>query len=332
MGSAWTSPIRNSWFWLDRRAAEVDHPAYGRRAGSDRRNEIGGYVVNDVPPKDRDIAMVFQNYALYPHMTVAENMSFTAPAGSKAEINRRVGVAPTLSIGDLLGRRRRFPAVSASASPWGRRLCATRRSFSSTNRCPTSTPSWCKYAPSKRVHQQVKTTTLYVTHDQVVMTLADRVVVMNAGRIEQVGAPNDLYHAPRTRFVAGFIGSPAMNFIPCRLEAAGEAIFAVLSADYRFEIPPTGVRAAPIAGATWSSAFVPNITSGPKAPPHALRLRPCSTWSSRWAWNHGVLQYRPVEVSARVAPAAAGDAGQRMPLMADLRHMHLIDPESDDVL
>src|SRR5690606_34960277 len=90
----------------------------------------------------------------------------------------------------------------------------------------------------KRVHQKVPVTTVYVTHDQVeAMTLADRVVVMNNGRIEQVGTPNDLYHTPRTRFVAGFIGSPAMNFVPCRLEAHGDALTVRLSADVVLPVP-----------------------------------------------------------------------------------------------
>src|SRR5437868_15124692 len=95
----------------------------------------------------------------------------------------------------------------------------------------------------KRVHQKVRTTTVYVTHDQVeAMTLADRVVVMNKGKIEQIGAPNFLYHSPATRFVAGFIGSPAMNFIPCKLEAAGDGVNVRLSDTIAFAVPTERVQ------------------------------------------------------------------------------------------
>ncbi|MGB1006513.1 MAG: ABC transporter ATP-binding protein [Thalassobaculaceae bacterium] len=305
--------------------------------------EIGGYVVNDVPPKDRDIAMVFQNYALYPHMTVAENMSFglRLPSFAKAEINRRVGVAADiLSIGDLLDRRpRQLSGGQRQRVAMGRAIVRDPQVFLFDEPLSNLDAKLRVQMRTeiKRVHQQVKTTTLYVTHDQVeAMTLADRVVVMNAGRIEQVGAPNDLYHAPRTRFVAGFIGSPAMNFIPCRLEAAGEAIFAVLSADYRFEIPPDRrARYAPHCGRDLVFGLRPeHITERrPESPAACVAFEALLDVVEPMGMETMVFfNIGAVEVSARVAPAAAGDAGQRMPLMADLRHMHLIDPESDDVL
>src|SRR3974390_2923810 len=156
--------------------------------------------------------MLFQNYALYPHMTVFENMSFGLRLRRipKPEIRARVEqAARILDITDLLERRpKQLSGGQRQRVAMGR---AKRRVQMRTE--------------IKRVHQKVKTTTVYVTHDQVeAMTLADRVVVMNAGRIDQVGTPFELYHQPRTRFVAGFIGSPAMNFIPCTLEASGAAL------------------------------------------------------------------------------------------------------------
>src|SRR5438045_2566832 len=186
---------------------------------------IGGDVVNDVPPKDRDIAMVFQNYALYPHMTVAENMSFGLRLKHypKAEIKSRVTeAARMLDITDLVDRKpRQLSGGQRQRVAMGRAIVRNPKVFLFDE--PLSNLDAQLRVQMrieiKKVHQKVRTTTVYVTHDQVeAMTLADRVVVMNRGRIEQVGTPNDLYHSPQTRFVAGFIGSPAMNFVACGLE------------------------------------------------------------------------------------------------------------------
>src|SRR4249920_2354611 len=205
---------------------------------------IGGDVVNDLPPKDRDIAMVFQNYALYPHMTVFENMSFGLKLRRfpKDEIKKRVDqAARILDIAELLERKPRA-------------LCGGQRQRVAMGRAIVRNPKVFLFdeplsnldaklrvqmrTEIKRVHQMVKTTTVYVTHDQVeAMTLADRVVVMNHGRIEQIGTPQELYHHPRTRFVAGFIGSPAMNFIPCRLEQAGAGLRVRISDKIALPVP-----------------------------------------------------------------------------------------------
>ena len=190
---------------------------------------IGGDVVNDVPPKDRDIAMVFQNYALYPHMTVLREHVLRPAAEEGAEGRDQARAS----------RRRRASSTSASCSIASRKqLSGGQRQRVAMGRAIVRNPKVFLFdeplsnldaklrvqmrTEIKKVHQKVRTTTVYVTHDQVeAMTLADRVVVMNDGRIEQVGTPNELYHSPATRFVAGFIGSPAMNFLPCRLEENG---------------------------------------------------------------------------------------------------------------
>src|SRR5262250_469241 len=192
---------------------------------------IGDQLVNDVPPKDRDIAMVFQNYALYPHMTVFENMSFGLRLKKfpKAEIKERVqAAARILDITDLLERRpKQLSGGQRQRVAMGRAIVRNPKVFLFDEPLSNLDAKLRVQMRTeiKRVHQKVKTTTVYVTHDQVeAMTLADRVVVMNQGRIEQIGTPHDLYHHPRTRFVAGFIGSPAMNFIPCRLEQAGSGL------------------------------------------------------------------------------------------------------------
>src|SRR5213082_2889321 len=189
---------------------------------------IGGDVVNDVPPKDRDIAMVFQNYALYPHMTVFENMSFglRLRRKPKAEIRARVEqAAKILDITELLDRRpKQLSGGQRQRVAMGRAIVRNPKVFLFDEPLSNLDAKLRVQMRTeiKRVHQKVRTTTVYVTHDQIeAMTLADRVVVMNAGRIEQVGTPKDLYHSPQTRFVAGFIGSPAMNFLPARLQPNG---------------------------------------------------------------------------------------------------------------
>src|ERR671928_1153936 len=192
---------------------------------------IGDQIVNDVPPKDRDIAMVFQNYALYPHMTVFENMSFGLRLRKfpKAEIRERVeNAARILDITNLLDRQpKQLSGGQRQRVAMGRAIVRNPKVFLFDEPLSNLDAKLRVQMRTeiKRVHQKVKTTTVYVTHDQVeAMTLADRVVVMNAGRIEQIGTPHELYHHPKTRFVAGFIGSPAMNIIPCVLEENAGAL------------------------------------------------------------------------------------------------------------
>src|SRR5216117_3915197 len=189
---------------------------------------IGGDVVNDVPPKDRDIAMVFQNYALYPHMTVFENMSFGLRLRKvpKAEIRQRVEQAGRiLDITELLDRRpKQLSGGQRQRVAMGRAIVRNPKVFLFDEPLSNLDAKLRVQMRTeiKKIHQKVTTTTVYVTHDQVeAMTLADRVVIMNAGRIDQIGSPHDVYHHPKTRFVAGFIGSPAMNFLPCRVADSG---------------------------------------------------------------------------------------------------------------
>ena len=197
---------------------------------------IGGDVVNDVPPKDRDIAMVFQNYALYPHMTVEQNMSFglRLKRYPKAEIRKRVDeAARILDIKELLDRKpKQLSGGQRQRVAMGRAIVRNPKVFLFDEPLSNLDAKLRVQMRTeiKKVHQQVRTTTVYVTHDQVeAMTLADRVVVMNNGIIEQVGTPHQLYHSPRTRFVAGFIGSPAMNFIPCQHGRGGDGALSIRS-------------------------------------------------------------------------------------------------------
>ena len=199
---------------------------------------IGGRVVNELEPKDRDIAMVFQNYALYPHMSVYDNMAYGLRIRGmpKAEIEARVqqgGEASSSSAISCNAGRASSPAASASAWRWAAPSCASRRCSCSTSRCRISTPSCaCRCASrSSGCTRASRTTSVYVTHDQVeAMTLGDRLIVMNAGRAEQIGRPIEVYERPATTFVAGFIGSPAMNMLPARLAADARASSSTASA------------------------------------------------------------------------------------------------------
>ena len=181
---------------------------------------IDGAVVNDMAPKDRDIAMVFQNYALYPHMTVFENMAFGLRQKKvpKAEINTRVNeAARILNIEDLLARKpKQLSGGQRQRVAMGRAIVRKPKAFLFDE--PLSNLDAKLRGQMrieiKRLQRNLATTSVYVTHDQLEeMTLADRLVVMYAGRIEQVGTPMELYARPATLFVAGFIGSPPMNLI-----------------------------------------------------------------------------------------------------------------------
>lgn len=190
---------------------------------------IGERVVNLVPPRERDIAMVFQNYALYPHMTVRDNMAFSMilRKDSDAEINKRVNIAA-----EILGLQEyleRYP----------RQLSGGQRQRVAMGRAIVRDPAVFLFdeplsnldaklrvsmrTEIKELHQRIATTTVYVTHDQIeAMTMADRIVVMRDGNVEQIGPPLELYDHPANQFVAGFIGSPAMNFFTGSLKTDGE--------------------------------------------------------------------------------------------------------------
>src|SRR5829696_2900939 len=187
--------------------------------------KIGGETVNDRSPKDRDIAMVFQNYALYPHMTVRENMGFALKLAGVdgGEINRKVeSAAATLDLSQHLDRR---PANLSGGQrqrvAMGRAIVRDPKAFLMDEPLSNLDAKLRVQMRTQvaRIQNQLGTTMLYVTHDQTeAMTLGDRVAVMRAGVIQQVDTPKTLYNQPANLFVAGFIGSPAMNFVPARLE------------------------------------------------------------------------------------------------------------------
>ncbi len=190
---------------------------------------IGDTVVNALEPKDRDIAMVFQNYALYPHMSVYDNMAYGLKIRrmSKADIEARVKhAAGILELGPLLERKpRQLSGGQRQRVAMGRAIVREPKVFlfdEPLSNLDAKLRVQMRFEIQK-LHRQLGTTSLYVTHDQVeAMTLAHRMIVMNAGRAEQVGTPMEVYENPATRFVAGFIGSPSMNFLPGKGAGAGK--------------------------------------------------------------------------------------------------------------
>jgi multiple sugar transport system ATP-binding protein len=198
---------------------------------------IEGRVVNELPPRERDIAMVFQDYALYPHKSVYDNLAFGLRLRKLPpdEIRRRVEEAAViLKIGHLLERKpRALSGGQRQRVAMGRAIVRQPKAFLFDE--PLSNLDAQLRAQMrveiKKLHQRIGATTIYVTHDQVeAMTLAQRIVVLSGGRIMQVGTPDEIYNRPRSRFVAGFTGSPPMNFLPGRVHVAGERVTVVIGA------------------------------------------------------------------------------------------------------
>jgi multiple sugar transport system ATP-binding protein len=209
---------------------------------------IGGRLVNGIPPKDRDICMVFQNYALYPHMDVYKNLSYGLSLRKfpRKEIDRRVqDAAGILGIGHLLHRK------PAQLSGGERQRVAVGRAIVRKPQVflfdePLSNLDAKLRVQMrmeiKRLSQRLQTTMIYVTHDQVeAMTMGDRIVVMKDGFIQQIGTPAEVYHSPNNIFVAGFIGSPSMNFFPCILRRRKDRLYADMDS---FEVPIPDEKAA----------------------------------------------------------------------------------------
>ena len=193
---------------------------------------IDDRIVNDMPPKARDVAMVFQNYALYPHMTVAKNMGFSLMlrGAAKAEIETRVQrAAEILGLVPLLARYpRQLSGGQRQRVAMGRAIVRDPQVFLFDEPLSNLDAKLrvAMRTEIKELHQRLKTTTVYVTHDQIeAMTMADKIVVMHDGLVEQIGTPLDLYDKPDNQFVAGFIGSPAMNFLKGTVKTNGAAGF-----------------------------------------------------------------------------------------------------------
>jgi multiple sugar transport system ATP-binding protein len=205
---------------------------------------IAGRVVNTIAPKERDIAMVFQNYALYPHMTVHDNMAFSLKLAGESDAAIRSRVTEAAQILGLMEYLQRYP----------RQLSGGQRQRVAMGRAIVRKPQVFLFdeplsnldaklrvqmrTEIRALHQRLKTTSIYVTHDQIeAMSMADKIVVMNGGRVEQIGGPLELYDKPANLFVAGFIGSPAMNFLPGKVARADGALAVATSPGVAFPLP-----------------------------------------------------------------------------------------------
>jgi multiple sugar transport system ATP-binding protein len=302
---------------------------------------IGGKLVNDVEPGARDIAMVFQNYALYPHMNVRENISFGLKQRRmpRPEIEKRVTeAAQMLDITPLLARKpRELSGGQRQRVAIGRAMVRNPEVFLFDEPLSNLDAKLRVQMRTeiKRLHQNIPTTTIYVTHDQVeAMTLADRVVVMNNGLIEQIGEPRTLYHRPNTRFVAGFIGSPAMNFFDCRIEQAGDGLDVRLSDGTVLPVPAAKQTAyRPFTGKAMTLGLRPEHITESSDRPGSARF------------NAGVEVVEPLGLEvlvyfglgitsycARLDSRTQAAPGQTISLVADMNEMHLIEPETGRVM
>jgi len=304
------------------------------------RLSIGDRVVNDVAPKERDIAMVFQNYALYPHMSVYENMAFalTLRKLPKAEIAERVRrAAEILEIGAILDRKpKQLSGGQRQRVAIGRAIVRQPQVFLFDE--PLSNLDAKLRVQMRReiaqLHRQLGATMIYVTHDQVeAMTLGDRIVVMSAGRVQQIAAPLDLYAHPRNRFVASFIGSPAMNFLDGTIVRDGGGGVRFRAAGDGMDLPLTDAPARRLAGYAGK-----RVVAGvrPEDVAVAGRERAGATATLRLngvepLGNEVLLHARggTHDVTARVAPQPLPAPGAPVELVFDVAKMHFFDPETE---
>lgn len=302
--------------------------------------KISDVVVNDVAPKDRDIAMVFQSYALYPHMTVYDNMAFGLKLRKlpKDEIQKRVNnAAKILGIEQLLKRRpRELSGGQRQRVALGRAIVREPKVFlfdeplsnlDAKLRVQTR-------AEISKLHQRLQTTFIYVTHDQTeAMTMASRIAVMNKGILQQLDTPQNLYDYPANMFVAGFIGSPAMNFFPGKLEKEGDSLF-VHSGPMKVKIPDTrkGVY-MDMAGKDIIFGIRPDNIHNPMYAPPGIHAEPVEA-------KVDVVELMGFEILlylvngennfvARVDPRTKLAMGDSVQVVFDMDNFHIFDPSSD---
>jgi multiple sugar transport system ATP-binding protein len=298
---------------------------------------VDGRVVNEIEPKDRDIAMVFQDYALYPHMTVYDNMAFGLLYRDtpKPEIHRRVEeAARILNIGEYLKRRpRQLSGGQRQRVAMGRAIVRDPKVFLFDEPLSNLDAKLRVQMRTeiKKLHQRVQTTVIYVTHDQVeAMTLADRIVVMRQGHVEQVGTPDVIYREPASTFVASFIGAPTMNLVPGRLEAEGGNLVAVLSEHVRLPIPPT--RAGRYRAYASREAILglrpEHIVWAPDHRPGAIEVT-AGVVEPLGADTLVFFEIGGREMVCRVPPEAAHRTGDKLPLTFDMSRMHLFDAATE---
>ena len=304
---------------------------------------IGGKLMNDVAPKDRDIAMVFQNYALYPHMTVYDNMAFALKLRKtpKAEIKRRVTeAAKILDIEALLDRKpKALSGGQRQRVAMGRAIVRSPKVFLMDEPLSNLDAKLrvAMRTEIKKLHDRLGTTFIYVTHDQTeAMTMGTRIVVMKSGIIQQVGTPNDLYHSPCNQFVAGFIGSPQMNFVDVTINKTDSGMTATFGnttiaipegktaalTDYVGKEVVMGIRPEDIHD---DQAF---LSTYPNASVDAF----VEVTEMMGAETYLYLQIEGIPFTARVNARSTTQAKDTVKLGFDVNRMHFFDKETELVI
>ena len=308
---------------------------------SDGNIKIGDRIVNDVPPKDRDIAMVFQSYALYPHMSVYDNMAFGLKLRKtpKSEIDRRVKeAADILDIGHLLDRKpKQLSGGQRQRVAVGRAIVREPKVFLFDE--PLSNLDAKLRVQTRaqitRLHQRLGTTFIYVTHDQVeAMTMASRIAVMKDGLLQQIDSPQNLYDHPRNVFVAGFIGSPSMNFFDATLvESDGK--LEINTGGFRLQVPEEKAK-------EWRAHKGKEVIFGIRPENiHAKQFVPPGILEAAMKAKIGVVELMGNEIFlyldtkdnkqfvARVDPRYRASMGQEVDLSVDMSSAHIFDPKTE---
>ena len=304
---------------------------------SEGQLRIGDRVVNDVAPKDRDIAMVFQSYALYPHMTVFDNLAFGLKLRKtpKDEIRRRVDqAAQILGLQRLLDRKpKALSGGQRQRVALGRAIVREPKVFLMDE--PLSNLDAKLRVQTRaeiaRLHQRLGTTTIYVTHDQVeAMTMGDRIAVMRDGILQQAGSPEELYDHPANVFVAGFIGSPAMNFATTRTE--GDAL---MMGSVRLDLTgaPAQIAANRPAGSNLLIGFRPEHLEVADGQANMVRI-PVNVEVVEYLGNEELIHARAgdSEVVALVSSERRLKPGESVELGMPMEKLHLFDPETEKTL
>jgi multiple sugar transport system ATP-binding protein len=306
--------------------------------------EIGGKVVNYVRPRDRDIAMVFQNYALYPYMNVYENIAFglRARKTGAAEIDQRVRrAADMLAISDLLDRLpRQLSGGQRQRVAIGRAIVRNARLFLFDEPLSNLDAQLRDEMRSeiKRLHQEIGTTMIYVTHDQIeAMTLADRIVLLKGGQIEQQGSPLDLFERPATRFVAGFLGSPKMNFVPATVVESSGAVGLRLNDGKGLALPASGwTRYAAAVGREVVLGIRPEhmarARDGAEADGHVRLATTVELIQPTGSRTYITFPLGGTAVMAEVEPHDVQKPGDPISIDLDLNRAVLIDPDTNRVI
>ena len=309
---------------------------------SDGRLLIGDRVVNNVAPKDRDIAMVFQSYALYPHMSVYDNLAFGLKLRKtpKRDIDTRVrGAAETLGISQLLQRKpRQLSGGQRQRVALGRAIVREPQVFLMDE--PLSNLDAKLRVQTRadliKLHQRLQTTVIYVTHDQVeAMTMGDRIAVMRDGLLQQLAAPTELYDHPSNVFVAGFIGSPAMNFFRSELRAEGDTLYAD-TGNFRIKLPAEkradamqhqgrqvimGIRPEDV----YEASELPNADGN-------TATLPVEVVEHLGSETNVYLLAGQTPFIARLDARTSAATGQQMEVAFDANRMHLFDPDTEQAI